>query len=225
MSYVSAKGVSVSVDDRQVRIGLGDLRSSVTDVRPLLNIAGEVMRGSIARTFREEGSPAGSWPKLAISTLRKKKYTSGHMLLVMRGILRSSFTYAPAGNTLTIGTNVVYAAVHQFGSRDYRGGFTGPMTKEQHSAYEAERVTVEAHKSSRIQGKRYGTDLRTGKDGKVRRVRVRLAGPQNRSKFEVGKHQRHQNIPARPFLVFRPEDPQRIADEISSYLSRKVGAK
>lgn len=214
--------ITAQVDDAQVRIGLGELRAGVTDVRPLLNIAGEVMRGSIARTFRDEGSPAGSWPKLALSTLKRKGYTTGHKLLILSGRLFKSITYVVAGNSLTIGTNVVYAAVHQFGSRDYRGNFTGPMSQEQHAAYEAERVTVGAHKSSRGQKPRYSFDLRADKNGKMRRVRVRIVGPQNRTHFEVGKHQRHQNIPPRPFLVFRPEDPQRIVDGMQAYLGARA---
>ena len=214
--------ITAKVDAGQVRIGLGDLRGSVTDLRPLLNIAGEVMRGSIAKTFREKGSPAGSWPKLALSTLRKKGYTTGHKLLILSGRLFGSITYKSSSDTLTIGTNLVYAAVHQFGSADYRGGFTGPLTREQNAAHEAERVDVGAHTSSRSSKPRYGTDLRTAKNGRTMRVRVRLAGPLNRTQFAVGAHKRHQNIPPRPYLVFRPEDPARIVSAYEAFFGGKL---
>lgn len=213
--------ITAKVDQGTVRIGLGELRAAVTDVGPLLNIAGEVMRGSIARTFRDEGSPAGSWPKLALSTLRKKGYTTGHKLLIMTGRLFGSITYQTEGNTLTIGTNLVYAAVHQFGSADYRGNFTGPLTREMDEAHEAERIDVGAHESHRSAAPRYGTTLRTAKNGRTMKVRVRIAGPLNRSTFQVGAHKRHQNIPPRPYLVFRPEDPARIAEGIEAYLGVK----
>ena len=216
--------VTVQVDERQANVQLNELRSAVTDTRPLLNIVGEVMRGSIAKTFREEGSPAGSWPKLAISTLRNRKYTSGHKLLIMSGRLFGSISYTSSADALTIGTNVPYAAVHQFGSADYRGGLTGPLTREQHAAYEAERVNVPAHMGSRLRKLGMGSTLRTDKRGVVRRVHVRIVGPQNRTQFEVRAHKRHQNIPPRPFLVFRPEDPGRMAEAISIYIAGKAGA-
>jgi phage gpG-like protein len=218
MSTITAK-----VDEGTVRIGLGELRAAVTDVRPLLNIAGEVMRGSVARTFRDEGSPAGSWPALALSTLKKKGYTSGHKLLVLSGRLFGSISYdTMEGNTLTIGTNLVYAPVQQFGSADYRGNFTGPLSHEQHLAHEAERVDVGAHRSSRGAKQRYGTTLVTAKNGRVMKVRVKIAGPLNRSHFGVGEHKRHQNIPPRPFLVFRPEDPARMVEGFEAYLMAKA---
>lgn len=202
--------VTVSVDNGQARVQLGQLRAAVTDVRPLLNIAGEVMRGSIARTFREEGSPAASWPKLAISTLRNKKYTSGHKLLIMSGRLFGSISYTADGNALTIGTNVAYAAVHQFGSAD-------------HGNPSAARLAVPAHIAGRLQRPQYGSTLRTAKNGRTMRVRVRIAGPQNRTQFQVAAHKRRQNIPARPYLVFRPEDPARIAEAINVYFAGRLG--
>jgi phage gpG-like protein len=214
--------ITARVDEGTVRIGLGELRAAVTDVRPLLNIAGEVMRGSIARTFRDEGSPAGSWPALALSTLRKKGYTSGHKLLILSGRLFNSISYDTVeGNTLTIGTNVVYARVHQLGSADYRGNFTGPLSREQHLAHEAERIDVGAHMSSRAARPRYGSELRTAKNGRMMKVRVRL-NKGERTHFGVGAHQRHQNIPPRPYLVFRPEDPARIAEGINAFLGGKA---
>jgi phage gpG-like protein len=214
--------ITVKVDDSQVQVSLGELRGSVTDLRPLLSIAGEVMRGSIATTFREEGSPAGSWPRLALSTLRNKAYTTGHKLLILSGCLFGSITYTAAADTLTIGTNVVYAAVQQLGSRDFRGNFTGPLTAEHQAAYEAERVGVGEHGSSRLQRPRYGTDLRTGKDGITRRVHIRMPGPRNRTAFNVREHLRHQNIPPRPYLVFRPEDPGRIVSAFETYFGGKA---
>jgi phage gpG-like protein len=214
--------VTAKVDEGTVRIGLGELRAAVTDVRPLLNVAGELMRASIARTFRDEGSPAGSWPKLALSTLRKKGYTTGHKLLIMTGRLFGSISYDTSeGNTLTIGTNLVYARVHQFGSADYRGGFTGPLTAEQHAAHEAERVDVGAHESTRMAKQRYGTTLRQDKKGRTMKVRVKIAGPLHQTTHQVSAHTRHQNIPPRPYLVFRPEDPGRIAEGISALLDGK----
>jgi len=207
---------TVTVDKSEVLIGLGQFKAAATDRFALLSIVGELMRTSIARTFREEGSPAGSWPKLALSTLKHKGYTTGHKLLILSARLFGSFTYVVSGDTLTIGTNVPYARVQQEGSKDWMGGAAGPRSLDQ-------MLAIGAHAAARTQDfKRYGKDLRTGKDGKTRSVRVREQGPANATRYQVEAHTRRQNIPARPFLVFRPEDPGRFTDGIEAFLRGKA---
>jgi phage virion morphogenesis protein len=210
--------VTIKVDDRAVQVEtLGELRAKVTDYPALLKIAGNLMRASIARTFRDEGSPAGSWPRLALSTLKKKGYTAGHKLLIMSGRLFGSITYAIAGNVLTIGTNLVYAAVHQWGSKDRSGGSIGAQAR-----IAGRSVSVSAHDALRVVPfKRYGIDQRKGHN-----VRVRAQGPSAATKYRIKAHKRFQNIPARPYLVFRPEDPSSIASGMQAYLvgARGIGA-
>jgi phage virion morphogenesis protein len=206
--------ITARVDDREVRIGLGEFRSGVGDMPALLKIVGDLMMTSVARTFRDEGSPAGYWPALALSTLRGRKYKTGiHKLLVLSGRLFRSISYDVSGDTLTIGTNVAYARVHQFGSADRMGGSIGPQAK-----LPDRRVLVSNYDALRIQSKQYGRELRTGKDGKQMSVRMRLRGPLNATRYHVGEHSRHQNIPARAYLVFRPEDPARFVSGIEAYL-------
>lgn len=207
--------ITATVDDSQARISLGEIRAKASDYRALLGIAGNIMRASISRTFREEGSPAGSWPQLALSTLKKKGYTTGHKLLVLSGRLFSSITYVITGNVLTIGTNVVYAAVHQFGSPDRWGAGIGPQAR-----IAGRELEVGEHGATRVNPYRqYGTTQRMGKDGKMRTVRVRLQGMDAATRFGVKAHHRWQNIPPRPYLVFRPEDPQTIVDAYAAYFA------
>ncbi len=213
--------VEVVVDDREVRASLGGLVGDLSDKTRLLRLAGGVMSRSIALTFRDQGSPAGSWAALAESTKRKKGYTAGHKLLVMKGILRSSVTnqggYIISGNTLTIGTNLVYAAVQQYGSADRRGAAIGPQAR-----IAGRGVTVKAHDYMRISSfRRYGQSQVTDKNGKTRTAKMRMRGPANRSKVSVSEHTRHQNIPPRPYLVFRPEDPANIAEAFESYIAQR----
>lgn len=123
----------------------------------LLAVAGQVMKSSIEQTFRDQGSPAGSWPPLALRTLgggiRSKAFAkalrqslkgggAGRKILIQSGRLKNSITSHVEGNRLIIGTNLVYARIHQMGGMAGRG--------------------------------------------------------------------RKTRIPARPFLVFRPEDPERM---------------
>ena len=181
--------VTVSVNASEVVVGLGELRAGVANTATMLRIIGELMRASIARTFREEGSPAGAWPQLAESTLEKKQYVADHKLLIMSGRLYSSIGYVVQDNTLTIGTNVVYAAVHQYGSKDRLGGSIGSQAR-----IAGREVIVKKHLSRRFTGIAH----------------------------MVPEHERFQNIPSRPYLVFRPEDPQRIVNGIEAYLSAKA---
>jgi phage gpG-like protein len=206
-------GVTVQVDDQQVKVQLGDLRAAVTDYPALLRIASGIMDASRKRTFDGEGSPAGSWPTFALSTMKRKGFKM-HKLLQLRGRLFTSIHGAVTGNALTIGTNLVYAAVQNFGSADRSGGSIGAQAK-----IAGRGVKVSAHDALRVVPfRKYGKDQRLGSDGKTRSVRVRAQGPDAATRYGVKAHTRHQNIPARRFLVFRPEDPTNIASGMEAYL-------
>src|SRR5262249_15460217 len=127
------------------------------------------------RTFREQGSPAGSWPPLAASTLKRGKGGAGRKILIQSGRLKNSINYDVQGNTLTIGTNLVYARIQQ------QSGFAGRRSP-----------------SNRRQLAHF--------------IDQRIGGFHGPMKF------RRPHIPARPYLVFRPEDPQRIADAMQRYI-------
>ena len=204
--------VSVQVDDKRVQVGLGDLRAGVTDYRGLLEAANLVMMASRKQTFDEEGSPAGSWPKFALSTMKRKGFTM-HKLLQLSGTLFASINGVISGNTLTIGTAMKYAGVHQYGSADRSGGSIGAQAR-----IAGRGVSVSAHDALRVVPfKRYGRDVRGG-----RNVRVRAQGPSQATKYGVRAHTRFQNIPARPYLVFRPEDPRNIASGMEAYLRNRA---
>lgn len=203
-----AGALEIRVNDREARVALRNFSQRVK-ARPLLAIAGAIMMGSITQTFRDEGSPSGSWPPLAawtrsgafnrisfrtkrvlrfkdspggraISKKAARHFSAGDIstttsvvrgrggprpgkkLLVESGRLRKSVTRAIEGNTLRIGTNLVYAGIHQHGGV---AGRRGPFKK---------------------------------KDG------------------------RRPMIPARPFVVFRPEDPQRMQEGMEAYIDHEA---
>src|SRR5258708_5528302 len=124
----------------------------------MLNISAQVMRSSFERTFREQGSPAGSWAPLAQSTIDRGRGGAGRKILIQSGRLKNSITYQVSGNQLTMGSNLVYSRIQQQGGN-------------------------------------------AGRHGRTR-------------------------IPARPYLLFRPEDPQTIAAAANRYLHAqpKAGA-
>jgi phage virion morphogenesis protein len=150
-----AAGPTIRVNTRDFQLKLKNFSSRI-GVEPLLNIAGDVMLGSIARTFREQGSPAGSWTPLAASTLKRGKGGIGRKILIQSGRLMRSITKTvnPAAKRVEIGTNVIYGPIQQFGGMTGRG-----------------------HKAK---------------------------------------------IPARPYIVFRPEDPQRIVSAEEAYIQAQA---
>jgi phage gpG-like protein len=164
-----------TVNDKALQISLKNFSARIQPP-PLLKIAGEVMRGSIERTFREQGSPAGSWAPLAASTLKRGKGGAGRLKLIQSGRLKNSMSYLVSGNTLTIGTNLVYAQIQQ------EGGFAG---RRQPSAK-----------------RRLGHHI-----------------DQQIGNFHGPMKFRRPFIPARPYLVFRPEDPQRMTDAMERYIA------
>lgn len=156
--------VDITVNSQPLRVALRNFTSRMAP-EPLLRIAGQVMRGSIEQTFRDQGSPAGSWLPLALSTLKRGKGGAGRKMLIQSGRLKNSITYKVSGNTLTIGSNLIYAAIQHLGGV---AGRRGPFKKK----------------------------------GGKRAV-----------------------IPARPYLVLRPEDPQKIQAAQERYIAASAAAE
>lgn len=180
--------LSVTVNDQSVRVSLASVEKALRNPQPLLKIGGQVMRSSIVQTFRGQGSPDGSWAPLAASTRLRGKGGAGRKILIQSGRLESSITddsqYQISGNTLTIGTNLVYARIQQ------EGGFAGRSTPAN----------------------------RTLKH-EIRKEARGVQGPRNRFGYFSF---RRPYIPARPYLVVRPEDPQKIAAAMERYLATQV---
>jgi phage gpG-like protein len=205
--------VTVTVDEGKALIALGRFRLSLQQNEELMREIGNAQLVSVRRTFREEGSPSGSWVPLAASTIKSdpRIYGAGHKLLVRSGRLLNSIGVDARPGSVTIGTSVAYAGVHQYGSRD-RGTAIGPQTK----AESGSTVKVAAGSYQRL-----SAELGTGYIGKQKR---RIQGPRNAKTVNRRAFDRHQNIPPRPYLVFRPEDPQRIRAIVVGYVNRAASA-
>jgi phage virion morphogenesis protein len=149
-----ADGITIRVNDQDFRAKLNTFGQRISP-QPLLKIVGAYMLGSIDRTFREGGSPANSWKPWAPSTVKRfGKKAAGRKILIGSGRLKNSITYQVQGNTVRIGSNLVYAAIHQMGGRAGRN--------------------------------------------------------------------RAANIPARPYLVFRPEDPANIVEALQTFIDQQA---
>jgi len=98
-----------------------------------LNACGEILLSSIESNFEAEGrfSEVGSWrggnSRWADLSERTKEARArvgkwpGKTLQMSAGGLAASISKTVQGNTLTVGTNKAYAAIHQFGGQAGRG--------------------------------------------------------------------------------------------------------
>jgi phage gpG-like protein len=192
--------VVVKVDASKVTLALAQFRLGIEQRAELMQTLGAGQLKSIYQTFDEQGSPAGSWRGLSFSSKgwMKRKYSAGHKLLIDTGHMRNSIGSVASGDTVTLGTNVKYAKWQQF-------GWTG--TQQVRDYTYAGRMGL-------------GRMITTNKLGRKQTVTRKIAGPG--VPIHVKAHKRLISIPARPFLVFRPEDPQRISEEVSLFLVERA---
>jgi len=106
----------IKVEDAEVRTMLQALQGRMKDMTPVMREVGEIVRESVMRNFKEGRSPQGVPWKPSLRAILQRGQT-----LVDTARLRNSITVRPARDHVAVGTNVEYAAVHQFGAR--KGSF------------------------------------------------------------------------------------------------------
>ena len=87
---------------------LQDLDRRLRDFGPVRRDFGERMLRSIQKNFSAGGRPEAWAPS-------QRVLKRGGKTLINSGRLKNSITYRLEGQDLVVGTNVVYAAAHQFG--------------------------------------------------------------------------------------------------------------
>ncbi len=117
--------IDVRVDSEAVERALARLSAAAADLTPAMLAISGILADEAERSFEAEAGPDGrAWPDLADSTKRargRRGHWPGPMLQVS-GRLAGSITGAHGPDFAAAGTNVVYAAVQQFGGRAGRGG-------------------------------------------------------------------------------------------------------
>lgn len=195
----------IRIDGAKVRNALSKFAAGLQPARrrQLMQTIGLGQLQSIYKTFAEEGSPAGTWPKLSSVSLSWNKYSAGHKLLIGRGLLRNSIRVRVVSeNKVVIGTGMRYAGVHQF-------GFSGEQKVKGYSY------------SRRVKSRdQFATFAITNKKGRKQNVRRRtMSGVVS---VTVRPFARKLSIPARPYLVFRPEDPERHQNEVNLWARQQA---
>ena len=93
----------------------------VDDVEPMLQDVGADWLSRVQMGFRMQRDPWGSrWKSLARSTLQRRRGRSAS-ILSDTARLKRSFSYRVSGGKMSLGSNVEYAATHQYGAR--KGSF------------------------------------------------------------------------------------------------------
>ncbi|CBJ43005.1 phage virion morphogenesis protein [Ralstonia solanacearum] len=133
-----SKFVSITVGNEQFQVALSRLASSVLDMTPAMRKIAGTLEHVVEENFEAEGRPR--WQPLSTSTVDarlggKKAYTktgklrasaqrqlSSFRILQHTGQLAASVSSAYDSTEAAIGSNKVYAAIHQFGGAAGRGG-------------------------------------------------------------------------------------------------------
>ena len=201
--------IEISLNDTAVGQLLANLKAKIGNLKPVLDIIGEIVKSSVEENFQQGGrySSAGSWrggsakwQDLADSTKKarqRKGKWPGKILVVSAAGLASSITHRVIGDAVHVGTNKVYAAIHQFG---------GLIDREAGQGTIRHRVT---------------------RDGSL----MRQEGFPNLAVFSSKKHKHvvksvsfgpyQIRIPARPFLVVQNEDFTEMQASILEWIGLK----
>ena len=112
------KPIEIKIDNKEVLTRLQELASRGENLRPLMkNIAG-IMSTATEDNFKDEGRPE-KWVDLSETTKKQRQKIGKYpgQLLQVSGQLASSVSTVYDDNSAVIGSNLVYAAIHQLGGQ------------------------------------------------------------------------------------------------------------
>jgi len=103
--------MTLSLDAAPLDAALGDAIRRATDMTPLMRRIGTVLETSVSERFEQSKGPGGeAWPV----SIRARE--TGGKTLIDSTRLRDSIVSEAEPRAVEIGTNVPYAATHQFGA-------------------------------------------------------------------------------------------------------------
>lgn len=109
---MAGAGIRIQVDVDDAVSGLERIVARGRSPGPALDSIGSYLANSTIRRFETESAPDGLPWKRSGRAEREAGQT-----LTDTGRLRASIVHRVAGDVLEVGTNVVYAAIHQFGEK------------------------------------------------------------------------------------------------------------
>ena len=193
--------ISMSVKCDELLRVMERIVNKFNDPQPIMEKLGAMAANEVRRNFTVGGrysspeDPIGGenkWKPLSKTTIEIKKSqgNSGpYTILKDTGRLSSSIVSKATKDTVTVGTNMVYAALHQFGAK--AGQFE---------------MLVKAHIRKR---KVTGSELlKSGKPGKIKQMTINTSVKAYMRKSPA--------IPARPFMNIHPESLEIIIQTLQN---------
>jgi phage virion morphogenesis protein len=109
-------GVVLVLDDRDLQRALAGIKSALHDMRPLMSEIGEIVVSQAQDSFNNQAAPDGTpWEP------SQRAEREGGQTLIDKGVLFNSLGYEAFPDSVSVGTNIVYGAIHQFGGKTGRG--------------------------------------------------------------------------------------------------------
>lgn len=205
---MSGTSIRIEVADAEVAAGIQRLVDTGRDLRPAFDAIGAALLFSTQNRFQAQAGPDGQpWAPFAAST-RKRMPESRQpgVLLRDRGRLYGSLTFAADGGGVEVGTNVVYAAIHQFGGDIVRPERKGSATF----------IVASEGAATAKDGRRVGSRLRFA------RASTRAKSKHTKA-FTVPAHT--IRIPARPYLGISEADKAEILAILADALGQGAGVE
>lgn len=200
---MAGAGITITVNDAEVLAAFSRVAAASLDFTPLFDDIGASLVVSTQQRFETETDPSGKkWTPLRPSTKRARRGVP-HILRDRNRLFRS-LTHNATPSYLEVGTNVIYAAIHQF------GGTIDLAAREQTANF---RMASEGA-YTKADGTKVGSRLRFAKrKSKSKRVWAKS--------FSIGAHS--ITIPARPYLGLSDGDKALILEKTEAYLMAAKG--
>lgn len=107
------KTFGIEIDDRQILDAFSRMQAATLDMSPAMKAVAGLLEARTAQNFADQSGPLGKWPALK-SAPRSKRRTSPQ-ILVDTARLKNSITSQFGPDSAVVGSNVLYAAIHQLG--------------------------------------------------------------------------------------------------------------
>jgi len=115
--------IKVHLDMADVQARLQGLQGKLHNRRPFMKAVKNIMQNAVEENFAQEGRP--KWTPLRAATLARRGNKGDGKILQVTGRLVNSIMGRYDDNSAIVGTNVRYAAIHQFGGTIKQKARTG----------------------------------------------------------------------------------------------------
>lgn len=118
----------LSISPGEIEDFLREFQRRIDNPLPLNKRIGQLVVDKTDERFRTQTDPEGQrWQDLKPATWQRKRRSTSSILKILqeRGTLRDSIVYEADNQGVSVGSNLVYAAIHQFGGEIHQRARTG----------------------------------------------------------------------------------------------------